>query len=516
MSSAEDKKKGKRTTKNSTPQPEAEAVEEGTLPSLAGKGAMAQTEESRGPAQFPPASALSEASLLEGKRLDVEARKLDIESAKLEIAKLTLEVEKLNMEERKQAMEMDNAREQARIAEYNRQASLNASSRSSEFVFPQSDTSRKEMRRSGKSSMTFEKLINEGVKQEFTQQEQKYYSRRDEPDSDEDSHHSGDDSKPYFEGHADSDSDSTDDEGPWTKVEGKKSSSKVKSVYANKAKSVFTTGEQSDWSRTKFVLNGPIDTLKMGKFIKELRKHSKGGSKGIWSLQDYKSSRKKVKEQDVALYKLLMESASSSKGETGSKRPKESTMSKAARTCEQGGTIPFGHGASFYLYIENLFENVKKTDPNFLLGACEDFRNSKMKEGQTPVEWREYLVDKWNECSGSVNETEFVTRFVMKLTNEYRHVIDAFSLRKPGDEWDIETAFTMANNFWNVRVKKKKGNSDKDQDRARRKQSKRDKKAAKADKEAGSSMYALQSTIHCDWCGEEGHMKNECTVETPL
>ena len=68
----------------------------------------------------------------------------------------------------------------------------------------------------------------------------------------------------------------------------------------------------------------------------------------------------------------------------------------------------------------------------------------------------------------------------------------------PGDEWDIETAFTMANNFWNVRVKKKKGNSDKDQDRARIKQSKRDKKAAKADKEAGSSMCALQSTIHCD------------------
>ena len=64
-----------------------------------------------------------------------------------------------------------------------------------------------------------------------------------------------------------------------------------------------------------------------------------------------------------------------------------------------------------------------------------------------------------------MNETEFVTRFVMKLTNEYRHVIDAFSLRKPGDEWDIETAFTMANNFWNVRVKKKKGNSDKNQDR---------------------------------------------------
>ena len=469
MSSAEAKKKERRDERAlerraRTIQPEAE-VADGTLPSLGEEGAAKEVaEESPVPEPSPQQSVPSEEASLEGKRLDVEAKKLDIELAKLGVAKLTLEVEKLGLEARKQAFELEISHANVSHA-------------------------------SGKSSVTFGKLMSAGSR------------IKKERDSDGDSGFDGESSN--------SDSSSGSEGTGWTEVKRGKASDKAKSVFTNKAKSVFTTGEQSDWPRTKFVLNGPIDTLGIGKFIKELRNHTKGGGKGLWTEQEYKSCRKRYKAEDGALYKLMVESASFPKGETGGKRPKESTMSKAARTCEQGGTIPWGHGARFYLYIENLFENVKKTDPNFLLGACEDFRNCKMQENQTPVDWREYLVDKWNECSGSVNETEFVTRFVMKLTNDYRHVIDQYSLLREGDVWDIETAFTMVNNFWNMRVKKKKDRSDKDTERARRKQSKRDKKEAKADRDAGSEMYALQVPVNCDWCGEAGHLKNECTVENP-
>ena len=286
--------------------------------------------------------------------------------------------------------------------------------------------------------------------------------------------------------------DSGSDDGEWTEVKSK----------ARKAKgsSVFTTGEQSDWVRTKFALMIPMDSLGVMSWTEQLKV-----GRDKWTNRDYLQKRTKYRSRDREFYKVLIESASSLQKDSKKER-EESTMSKAARSKMNDGSIPWGHGALLFLYFEDLFENIKKTDPNYANAACAQFRRAKMTSDQSPAEWQEHLKTLRNECGGQIDESEFVNRFVMKTTKEYSSFREKFATLDEGDIWDQPKAYSNMTRYWNIMVR-----------------GKHDKKGKKKEKEQASKqalqqdlfVAAVNAGVFCDWCGKPGHMKDACTEENP-
>ena len=279
----------------------------------------------------------------------------------------------------------------------------------------------------------------------------------------------------------------------WTPVSVKKK---------RKGFSVHTSGEQSDWERTKFMLRTPMDSLGVTRWVGKLRTHRKS-----WSVRDYKQARKNYKERDIEWYKLLVESASSeTKGKD--KKVKESTMSKAARNKDKEGVIPWGHGGMLYLHYEDLFENVQQTDPNYADSKCEVFREAEMKKNQSPTDWLEHLRSLRNECAGKISESEFVNRFVMKSTSPYERVKETFSLLSQGKIWDITEAYTNMNRYYNLMVRH--NSSSTKEEKKNKKQKERDEKAA-----VQQELFVAAASLYCDWCGKPGHFAKECTEQNP-
>ena len=144
---------------------------------------------------------------------------------------------------------------------------------------------------------------------------------------------------------SETDMSASDTEGGWTKLNSRKS----------KAYSIDTTGEMSDWKRTKLYLKDQIQQLKCDQWVGALR-----DLKTDWKntfREEYPSIRRKYRSRDIEFYKVLVASASS-------KKP-ESTRATAAQTAADFESVPWGHGALLYLHFENLFENMKKTDPTY-------------------------------------------------------------------------------------------------------------------------------------------------------
>jgi len=235
-----------------------------------------------------------------------------------------------------------------------------------------------------------------------------------------------------------------------------------------------------------------------------------------WNFEVYESKRKRYAKRDQELYNILIDSCADKTGKT---KVKESTMSLAARNGAKSGGIPFGHGCLFFLYLDNMFENVKRNDPNYRAGACEDFRSATMSKKQSPLEWKEELQALQNECGGDIVESELVQRYVTKLTPAYDTIIDQYASKDPGVVWTFEDAFKKANLYWTLRVrdthKNEKEGHESSKERRERKKKKQQKKANRNNDDAVSDMFsaALSSTTFCNWCGKPGHVQADCTVE---
>ena len=297
------------------------------------------------------------------------------------------------------------------------------------------------------------------------------------------------------------DSDDKKSSSTWTKV-------------SRKTNTVVTNGEQSDWERAKFHYRSPIQSLKLEKWIAKVEKRFVNGTN--WELHEYESKRKPYAKRDQELYNILIDSCAD---KTGKSKVKESTMSLAARNGAKSGSIPFGHGALFFLYLDNMFENVKRNDPNYRAGACEDFRNATMSKKQTPLEWKEELQALQNECGGDIQESELVQRYVTKMTPAYDTIIDQCASKDPDVVWSFEDAFKKANLYWTLRVrdshKSEKRNESSKERHQRKKNEKKQKHQKRGNKEAVSEMFsaAITSTTFCNWCGKPGHVQADCTVE---
>ena len=289
------------------------------------------------------------------------------------------------------------------------------------------------------------------------------------------------------------------------------SSTKITS-RRSRSNAIVTNGEQSDWERVKFLFKGPIQAYKLTKWVRRVRKHYADPDVIDWDQDEYDEHRKRYASRDEDLYNVLVDSCSEKTSKT---KVVESTMAMAARNGDKSGDIPYGHGALFFLYMENLFENVKKNDPNYRAGACENFRAAKMSKKQTPLEWKEELQALQNECGGGILENELVQRYVTKLSAAYDTIIDQYASKDPDETWTLDKAFKKANLYWTLRVRPDSvGKSDEnDHDRKKRKKKKR---RDHADRDAVSEMFvaALAVTTHCDWCGAAGHQYKDCTVET--
>ena len=295
----------------------------------------------------------------------------------------------------------------------------------------------------------------------------------------------------------------------------KESSSSFTKVSRRKTNTVVTSGEQGDWERAKFHFRSPIQALNLENWIRRCEEHFVSGAD--WDFDLYEAKRKKYAKRDQELYNILIDSCAD---KTGKANVKESTMSLAARNGAKSGGIPFGHGTLFFLYMDNMFENLKRNDPNYRAGACEDFRSASMSKKQTPLEWKEELQALQNECGEGIMESELVQRYVTKLTPAYDTIIDQYASKDPEVVWTFEGAFKKANLYWTLRVRdayKNRGNEHETakERRERKKKLKKLKNRNRGNEDAVSEMFtaALSSTTFCNWCGKPGHVQADCTVE---
>jgi hypothetical protein len=70
-----------------------------------------------------------------------------------------------------------------------------------------------------------------------------------------------------------------------------------------------------------------------------------------------------------------------------------------------------------------------------------------VSKGQTPIVWKEHLLELWDDCGGSTLEFEYVQRHITKLTPAYESMIDQHATLNQGEEWSIDQAYAKVKKY---------------------------------------------------------------------